>query len=81
VPKRRVTTFDRPFPALSAAQRFHLEVNGYVVVENTLVASAKPIPATIRVCDKSVGIRFFVCFIPVGYIRPADHNFAFTCGD
>ena len=38
MPKRRETTFDRPFPALSAAQRFHLEVNGYVVVENTLTA-------------------------------------------
>ena len=29
-------TFERPFPALSPAQRYHLEVLGYVVVENTL---------------------------------------------
>jgi hypothetical protein len=29
-------TFERPFPALTPAQRYHLEVMGYVVVENTL---------------------------------------------
>ena len=29
-------TFERPFPALTPAQRYHLEVLGYVVVENTL---------------------------------------------
>jgi ectoine hydroxylase-related dioxygenase (phytanoyl-CoA dioxygenase family) len=28
--------FDRPFPALTPAQRYHLEVFGYVVVENVL---------------------------------------------
>ena len=27
---------DRPFPALTSAQRYHLEVHGYVVVENVL---------------------------------------------
>ena len=29
-------TFDRPFPALTPAQRYYLDVFGYVVVENTL---------------------------------------------
>lgn len=29
-------TFDRPFPALTPAQRYHLDVLGYVVVPNTL---------------------------------------------
>ena len=29
-------TFDRPFPPLTTAQRYHLDVYGYVVVENTL---------------------------------------------
>lgn len=29
-------SFNRPFPALTAAQRWHLEVNGYVVIENVL---------------------------------------------
>lgn len=29
-------TFERPFPALTPAQRFHFEVHGYVVVPNTL---------------------------------------------
>lgn len=29
-------TYKRPFPALTPAQRFHLDVNGYVVVEQTL---------------------------------------------
>ena len=33
-------TFDRPFPALTAAQRLHFEVHGYVVVENTLTPDA-----------------------------------------
>ena len=28
--------FIRPFPALTPAQRYHLDVFGYVVVENTL---------------------------------------------
>ncbi|MCB0185741.1 MAG: phytanoyl-CoA dioxygenase family protein, partial [Caldilineaceae bacterium] len=28
----------RPFPALTAAQRYHLDVYGYVVIENTLTA-------------------------------------------
>lgn len=28
--------FERPFPALTPAQRYHLDVFGYVVVENTL---------------------------------------------
>ncbi len=32
-------TFDRPFPALTPSQRYHLDVFGYVVVENTLTAS------------------------------------------
>ena len=31
-------TFERPFPALTPAQRYHLDVNGYVVIENTLSA-------------------------------------------
>ena len=31
-------SYDKPFPALTAAQRFHLDVNGYVVVQNTLTA-------------------------------------------
>ena len=30
------TAFERPFPALTPAQRYHLDVYGYVVVENTL---------------------------------------------
>ena len=29
-------TFRRPFPPLTPAQRYHLEVNGYVVLENAL---------------------------------------------
>ncbi len=29
-------SFDRPFPALTPAQRYHLDVFGYVVVKNTL---------------------------------------------
>ena len=29
-------SFKRPFPALTPAQRYHLDVYGYVVVENTL---------------------------------------------
>jgi hypothetical protein len=29
-------TFERPFPALTPAQRYHVDVYGYVVVENTL---------------------------------------------
>ena len=29
-------TFDRPFPALTTAQRLHLELYGYVVIENVL---------------------------------------------
>jgi len=29
-------TFDRPFPALTSAQRYHLDAFGFVVVENTL---------------------------------------------
>ena len=31
--------FERPFPALTPAQRYHLDVFGYVVVENTLSAA------------------------------------------
>jgi hypothetical protein len=31
-------TFDRPFPALTPAQRLYFEVNGYVIIENTLSA-------------------------------------------
>ena len=31
--------FQRPFPALTPAQRYHLDVYGYVVVENTLTES------------------------------------------
>ena len=31
-----MSTFERPFPALTPAQRYHLEVFGYVVVENVL---------------------------------------------
>ena len=30
------TTFERPFPALTPPQRYHLDVYGYVVVENAL---------------------------------------------
>ena len=30
--------YDRPFPALTPAQRYHLDVFGYVVIENTLSA-------------------------------------------
>ena len=30
------STFIRPFPPLTEAQRYYLEVNGYVVVENAL---------------------------------------------
>ena len=30
------TSSKRPFPALTPAQRYHLDVNGYVVIENTL---------------------------------------------
>lgn len=30
--------FHKPFPALTSAQRYHLDVYGYVVVENTLTA-------------------------------------------
>lgn len=30
--------FQRPFPALTPAQRYHLDVYGYVVIENTLTA-------------------------------------------
>ena len=29
-------SFKRPFPALTPAQRYHFEVYGYVVIENTL---------------------------------------------
>lgn len=29
-------TFDRPFPALTTAQRYHFDTHGYVVVPNTL---------------------------------------------
>ena len=28
--------FVRPFPAMTPAQRYHLDVFGYVVIENTL---------------------------------------------
>jgi ectoine hydroxylase-related dioxygenase (phytanoyl-CoA dioxygenase family) len=31
-------TFDRPFPALTSAERCHFEIYGYVVVENTLTS-------------------------------------------
>ena len=34
----RTPTFDRPFPPLTPAQRYHLDVYGYVVVENALCA-------------------------------------------
>jgi ectoine hydroxylase-related dioxygenase (phytanoyl-CoA dioxygenase family) len=34
--KAHPPTFERPFPALTAAQRYHFEVYGYTVVENTL---------------------------------------------
>lgn len=30
------TEFNPPFPALTPAQRYHLDVNGYVVVENAI---------------------------------------------
>ena len=33
------TPLQRPFPALTSAQRYHLDVYGYVVVENTLSQS------------------------------------------
>ena len=32
------TEFTRPFPALTPAQRYHLDVYGYVVIENALSA-------------------------------------------
>lgn len=32
------STFERPFPALSPAQRYHLDVNGYVIVPDVLSA-------------------------------------------
>ncbi len=32
------TAFERPFPALTPAQRYHLDVYGYVVIENVLGA-------------------------------------------
>jgi len=38
MPERRTATFDRPFPALTTSQRYHLDVYGYVVVENALGA-------------------------------------------
>ena len=38
MPERRTATFDRPFPALTTAQRYHLDVYGDVVVENVLAA-------------------------------------------
>lgn len=38
MPTRRQATFDRPFPALTAAQRYHLDVFGYVVIDNALAA-------------------------------------------
>lgn len=31
-------TFDRPFPALTPAQRYHFELYGYTIIENTLDA-------------------------------------------
>jgi ectoine hydroxylase-related dioxygenase (phytanoyl-CoA dioxygenase family) len=31
-------TFDRPFPALTPAQRYHFELYGYAVIQNTLTA-------------------------------------------
>ena len=31
-------TFDRPFPALTPAQRYHFELYGYTIVPNTLDA-------------------------------------------
>ena len=31
-------SFDRPFPALTPAQRYHLDVLGYVVVEKALTS-------------------------------------------
>ncbi len=34
-----VNDFDRPFPALTPAQRLHFEIYGYVIVENTLSAA------------------------------------------
>ena len=34
--KRSTLTFEKPFPALTPAQRLHLDVYGYVVIENTL---------------------------------------------
>ena len=33
---QNTSEFTRPFPALTPAQRYHLDVYGYVVVENTL---------------------------------------------
>jgi hypothetical protein len=30
--------FQRPFPALTPAQRYHLEINGYVIIRNTLTS-------------------------------------------
>jgi ectoine hydroxylase-related dioxygenase (phytanoyl-CoA dioxygenase family) len=41
-------TFERPFPALTADQRYHFEVYGYTVVENTLK------PDEIRECKDAV---------------------------
>ena len=32
------STFEKPFPALTPAERYHLDVFGYVIIENTLTA-------------------------------------------
>ena len=51
-------TFDRPFPALTPAQRLHFDVNGYVIVENTLTADevASCRDAAFEVRDKLVAL-------------------------
>ena len=33
---KRAANFERPFPALTAAQRYHFDIHGYVAVERTL---------------------------------------------
>jgi ectoine hydroxylase-related dioxygenase (phytanoyl-CoA dioxygenase family) len=46
--KSRPPTFERPFPALTSDQRYHFEVYGYTVVENTLE------PDEIKECKEAV---------------------------
>ena len=38
--------FERPFPALTPSQRYHLDVYGYVVIENTLTQDETEVPTS-----------------------------------